>query len=56
MKNLAIAIAILFLACSAARAEHFKIELTVKSAQDAPTDAPADGPADASHLDGGEAG
>ena len=37
MKHLAIAIATLSLVCSAARAEHFKIELTVKSAQDAPT-------------------
>lgn len=37
MKHLAIAIATLFLMCSAARAEHFAIELTVTSAQDAPT-------------------
>lgn len=37
MKHLAIAIATLVFMCSVARAEHFKIELMVKSAQDEPT-------------------
>lgn len=37
MKHLAIFATALVLFCSAARAEHFKIELTVKSAQDEPT-------------------
>ena len=37
VKQLTIAIATLVLLCPAARAEHFKIELTVKSAQDAST-------------------
>src|SRR5579885_2067694 len=48
MKHPAVAVAIFLLMCSAARAEHFEIDLTVKSAQDAPTahcdtDPPAQG-------------
>ena len=37
MRLSAIGIATLLFMCSAARAEHFEIELTVKSGQDAPT-------------------